>query len=120
MDGVVEMLQRILHTTAELNERVTGIESILSQLQTAAASPPSRGLGAQRGGLVTRSRAAATRPAHSATARGSDESDVAPSTTDTGTDTETDAEDLAGDLAKTERRALQVSTSMTFPVAPFD
>ncbi|KAJ7737496.1 hypothetical protein B0H16DRAFT_1730275 [Mycena metata] len=114
MDGVVEMLQRILQTTAELNERVTGIEGILSHLQTAAAPPPSRGLAAQRGGLVTRSRAAATRPAHSATARGSDESDVAPSTTDTGTDTETDAEDLAGDLAKAERRALQGYVTKTF------
>ncbi|KAJ7247962.1 hypothetical protein C8J57DRAFT_1522527 [Mycena rebaudengoi] len=119
MDRLLDMMQLVLKDTAELKERVSVIETTLSQLQS---HPPARGMAAQRGGRITQSKRAALRSRQSQliTRRSNDESDAETLDLSTGTDREPESADDDGvdldtiDISKPERRALQSYVSKTF------
>ncbi|KAJ6534241.1 hypothetical protein B0H19DRAFT_1323832 [Mycena capillaripes] len=113
------MMQMLLNDTAELKERVSSVETTLSELQS---SSPARGIAAQRGGRITRSKRGAL---SSRRPQVPDESDVGASqstATDVSMDsdiepqsTDDDSVVLDGiDVTKKEHRALQSYVSKTF------
>ncbi|KAJ7937972.1 hypothetical protein B0H13DRAFT_1851924 [Mycena leptocephala] len=118
MDRLLDMMQMLLNDNAELKERVSSVETTLSELQSPS---PARGIAAQRG-RITRSKRGAP---SSRRPQVPDESDVATSqstTTDVSMDsdiepqrTDEDGVDLDGiDVTKKEHRALQSYVSKTF------
>ncbi|KAJ6529261.1 hypothetical protein B0H19DRAFT_1242834 [Mycena capillaripes] len=119
MDRLLDMMQMLLNDTAELKERVSSVETTLSELQS---SSPARGIAAQRGGRITRSKRGAL---SSRRPQVPDESDVGASqstATDVSMDsdiepqsTDDDSVVLDGiDVTKKEHRALQSYVSKTF------
>jgi hypothetical protein len=112
MDRLLDMMQRLLNDTAELKERVSFVETTLSELQT---SSPAHGIAAQRGGRITRSKRGAP---SSRRPRVADEADITTSessTTDVSMDTDMEPQSMdedgvdldAIDVTDKEHRALQ-------------
>ncbi|KAJ6629619.1 hypothetical protein B0H10DRAFT_1986071 [Mycena sp. CBHHK59/15] len=119
MDRLLDMMQRLLDDTAELKERMSFVETTLFEVQT---SSPARGIAAQRGGRITRSKSGAPSSRRS---RVADESDVATSqssTTDVSMDTDIEPQSMdedgvdldAIDVTDKEHRALQSYVTKTF------
>ncbi|KAJ6462693.1 hypothetical protein C8R47DRAFT_1327177 [Mycena vitilis] len=111
MEQMLDMMQTLLHGQAELTQRVSNVESAISQLQRA----PVRGMAAERGRITRFKRVTSGLPRSIPTAV-SDESEPhasQPATTDA--DDDDDAPSLNKvDLSATENRALQSFVTNTF------
>ncbi|KAJ7677132.1 hypothetical protein DFH06DRAFT_619008 [Mycena polygramma] len=110
MEQMLHMMQTLLHGQAELTQRISTVESAISQLQHA----PVRGMAAERGRITRFKRVTSGHP-RSVPAATSDESEPyasQPATTDADDD---DAPSLDKvDLSATENRALQSFVTNTF------
>jgi hypothetical protein len=124
MDHLLDMMQRLHDDMREVKGRVADIETTLANLH--APAPPVRGITAQRGGRITRSKKAATNRQPPVVASGSDESNAQsqPTTTDFSTDTDREPDDDDDgvelntiDISKTEKKALQVSRKLIIVAA---
>lgn len=127
MECLLDMMHGLSDDMREIKDRVSSIERTL--FASPSPVPVVRGIAAQRGGRITRSKTAALnsrrRPV---VARTSDESESnapsQPTTSDFSADTDREPDDEDDveldtiDISQTEKRALQVSKSLLSLLPP--
>ncbi|KAJ7609569.1 hypothetical protein DFH06DRAFT_1308864 [Mycena polygramma] len=115
-EQLLDMMQLLLNGQAELTQRISNVESELYQLRQ--PSVPDRGIAAQRGGRITRSKRATSghlRPrVTTPTSDGSDLDSTQPASTTDASDDDDGLTIDALELSKPEKRAIQSFVTKKF------